>query len=121
MKNIGFGVRHCTVTIVAILVYSIIFVKIGQACTEIRLIAKDGTVVYARTLEFGIDLDSKVLVVPRGYARTGATPQGDNGFAWKSKYASLGANGVGLPYLFDGRWLMCRRERLKDSRRPTGP
>ncbi len=74
----------------------------APACTGIRLIAADGTVVPARTLEFGIDLDSSVIVVPRGFARIGTTPDGKPGLAWKAKYASLGANGVRLPYIFDG-------------------
>ena len=29
----------------------------AEACTGIRLTAADGSVVHARTLEFGIDLD----------------------------------------------------------------
>ena len=41
-------------------------------------------------------------MVPRGYARTGTTPDGKEGLKWKAKYASVGANGVGLPVLFDG-------------------
>ncbi len=103
MKITGIGIKHRAVTyVVAFLLCSLLFANIGQACTGIKLVAGDGTVVYARTLEFGIDLDSNVLMVPRGYARTGTTPQGENGLAWTSKYASLGANGVGLPYLFDG-------------------
>jgi choloylglycine hydrolase len=73
-----------------------------QACTGIRLTAADGAVVAARTLEFAIDLHSDVIVVPRGYARAGTTPDGKEGLKWKAKYASAGANGVGLPFLFDG-------------------
>jgi choloylglycine hydrolase len=73
-----------------------------QACTGIRLIAVDGTVVAARTLEFAIDLQSEVLMVPRGYARTGTTPDGKEGLKWTAKYASVGSNGVGQPFLFDG-------------------
>jgi choloylglycine hydrolase len=73
-----------------------------QACTGIRFIATDGTVVHARTLEFAIDLQSEVMMVPRGYARSGTTPDGKEGLKWTSKYASLGLNGVGLPVLFDG-------------------
>jgi choloylglycine hydrolase len=73
-----------------------------QACTGIRLIAADGTVVHARTLEFGIDLQSNVLMIPRGYARTGTTPDGRDGLKWKTKYASVGANAVGLPIIVDG-------------------
>src|SRR5436309_11632432 len=73
-----------------------------QACTGIRLIAEDGTVVHARTMEFAIDIHSDVIMVPRGYARTGTTPDGKEGLKWKANYASIGANGVGLPFLFDG-------------------
>lgn len=73
-----------------------------NACTGIRLKAEDGTIVHARTLEFAVDLQSDVIMVPRGYRRTGTTPDGKRGLAWKTRYASLGANGVGLPYIFDG-------------------
>jgi choloylglycine hydrolase len=74
----------------------------AQACTGITLVAADGTVVHARTLEFAIDLHSDVIMVPRGYARVGTTPDGKPGLKWKAKYASVGANGVGMPVLFDG-------------------
>src|SRR5438094_9148589 len=71
-----------------------------QACTGIRLIAEDGTVVHARTMEFAIDIHSDVIMVPRGYARVGTTTDGKEGLKWKAKYASIGAKGVGLPVLF---------------------
>src|SRR3989440_3253924 len=74
----------------------------AHACTGIRLIAEDGTVVHARTMEFAIDIHSDVIMVPRGYARVGTTPDGREGLKWKAKYASIGANGVGLLVLFDG-------------------
>jgi choloylglycine hydrolase len=74
----------------------------AQACTGIRLMAGDGTVVHARTLEFGLDLHSDAMMFPRGYARIGTTPDGKEGLKWKAKYASVGMNGVGLPVLFDG-------------------
>jgi choloylglycine hydrolase len=77
-------------------------VQTAQACTGIRLIAADGTVVHARTLEFGVDLMSEITMVPRGYARTGTTPDGKEGLEWTSKYATVGMNGAGLPVLFDG-------------------
>ncbi len=74
----------------------------AQACTGIRLIAADGSVVHARTLEFGVDLMSEIIMVPRGYARTGTTPDGQEGLKWTSKYASVGMNGAGQPLMFDG-------------------
>lgn len=74
----------------------------AHGCTGIRLMAEDGTVVHARTMEFANDIHSDVIMVPRGYARVGTTPDGKEGLKWKTKYASVGANGVGLPVLFDG-------------------
>lgn len=87
---------------VLICVLLIAILQLAHACTGITLTAEDGAVVYARTLEFGIDLDSEILVVPRGFARTGTTPDGKEGLKWTSKYASTGANGAGLPILVDG-------------------
>jgi len=59
-------------------------------------------VIHARTLEFGIDIESSVLVVPRGYARSATAPDGKSGMQWTSKYAVVGANGAGVPFIFDG-------------------
>ena len=82
------------------------FIALGvtnaSACTGIQLTAEDGSVVHARTLEFAVDVKSDVIVVPRGYSRTATTPDGKEGMKWKSKYASVGGNGVNLPYIFDG-------------------
>ncbi len=72
------------------------------ACTGIRLTAKDGTTVYARTLELGGDLDSNLIVVPRGYAYVGDTPTGTPGLHWTTKYAFVGPNARGLPFVCDG-------------------
>ena len=83
-------------------VLGLVVVPPAQACTGIALVAGDGTVVHARTLEFGIDLKSNVIMVPRGYARTGTTPDGKPGKTWTAKYASLGANALGMPVLIDG-------------------
>ena len=75
---------------------------IAQACTGIHLIAKDGGVVAARTLEFGLDLHSEVLVVPAGTTLTGTLPDGGKGISYKSKYGFLGANAEGLTAIVDG-------------------
>ena len=89
-------------TLIAVAAICSLLANTVQACTGIRLIAEDGTVVHARTLEFAIDIQSDVIMIPRGYARTGTTPDGKEGLKWKAKYASVGCNGMGLPVLFDG-------------------
>jgi len=61
-----------------------------SACTGIKLVAKDGSFVHGRTLEFGIQLDPSIVVVPRGYEFKATNAKG-TGFSYKTKYASVGA------------------------------
>jgi choloylglycine hydrolase len=73
----------------------------AQACTGITLRAQDGSVIYARTMEFGFDFHSEAIVIPRGFALAGSAPDGA-GMRWSSKHALVGANGVNLPIILDG-------------------
>jgi len=74
----------------------------SQACTGIVVEAKDKTTVVGRTLEFGIDPQSDVIFVPRGQVFNGVIPGGGNGMSWENKYAYLGENYFGQPYVVDG-------------------
>lgn len=83
--------------------------QMAQACTGITLRAQDGSVVYARTMEFGFNFHSEAIVIPRGYPHFGSSPTGA-GMTWSSKYALVGANGLSLPMILDGineRGLAC--------------
>lgn len=72
-------------------------------CTGIRLIAKNGSVVYARTMEFGLDMESKILMIPRNYSLKGmAASRKTEGLTWKSKYAAIGANAFDEIEIIDG-------------------
>jgi len=75
----------------------------SKACTGIRLIAKDGSVAYGRTMEWGsFDLHSRIAIIPRGYSFTGLTPDGLNGKIYRSKYGVVGLDMIGTDYLGDG-------------------
>ena len=76
----------------------------ARACTSLVLDGNDGGVIYGRTMEFGIPLQSAMLHTPRGFANEGVGPDGTagKGKSWKSKYAIIGANVFGLPYYVDG-------------------
>lgn len=60
-----------------------------DACTGIKLKAKDGSIVHGRTVEFGITIPSSVVFVPRNYKFEGSTPLG-KGLTYSSKYAAIG-------------------------------
>jgi choloylglycine hydrolase len=88
--------------IVAVVAALLLGWQAARACTGIRLIAKDGSVVVARTLEFGADLQSKVGVFPAGTTITAALPDNAAGMNFKTKYGIVGANAFGLPMVVDG-------------------
>jgi choloylglycine hydrolase len=88
--------------LVGSLVAALSLAPAAQACTGIRLVAKDGGVIAARTLEFGVDLHSDVLVVPAGTALTGTLPDGGKGISYTTKHGFLGANAEGLTAIVDG-------------------
>src|ERR1700719_1717662 len=71
--------------LIATLIGALIFAPAAEACTGIRLVAKDGGVIAARSLEFGFDLHSDVMVVPAGTALTGTLPDGGKGISYKTK------------------------------------
>jgi choloylglycine hydrolase len=85
----------------------LLFLIIGNlkasACTGIRLIAKDGGVVYGRTMEWGaFDLHSRVALIPYGFEFTGLTPDGNNGKKFTVKHGIVALDMVGKDYIADG-------------------
>ena len=71
------------------------------ACTGIKLIAQDGSLVHGRTLEFGIQVETSIAVIPRHYDFVGTTDKGP-GLVYQSKYAAVGAFSFDAPVLMDG-------------------
>ncbi|MDR3550850.1 MAG: choloylglycine hydrolase family protein [Candidatus Babeliales bacterium] len=70
-------------------------------CTGIRLIAQNNAVIYARTLEFAQNIDSKIVMIPRNYELSSTAPTG-KGLAWKTTYAVVGANACDMVAIVDG-------------------
>ena len=64
----------------------------ARPCTGITLRAKDGSVVYGRTLEWGkFAMKSRIMITPRGYKFGGTTPEGQGkGHQWTAKYGIAG-------------------------------
>lgn len=73
-----------------------------EACTGFFIKAKDGGVAYARSLEFAINLKSKVAIVPRGTSYVAKMPDGTDGLEWKAKYGIVGLNIFDKPLFLDG-------------------
>ena len=98
MRAIGFTRRLAA----AAAILALLAGTAADACTGFELIATDGTVVHARTMGFAIDIQSQIMMVPRGYQRTGTTPDGAPGLTSTAKCASVGLNRLGLNIRVDG-------------------
>ena len=72
-------------------------------CTAITLRSSDGSIVYARTMEFGVPLQSEILVCPRKLSYQGTSPYPDRpGLRWEGKYGLVGANFSKSDWIVDG-------------------
>ena len=72
------------------------------ACTGIAVKNADGTVVHGRTVEFGAEVSSAAVFVPRNYAFIGSLPGGGAGMRYTAKYACVGSVSYGVPAILDG-------------------
>ncbi len=73
-----------------------------HGCTEFRISAKDKTVVVGRSMEWGDDMHSQIVVQPRGKQCSSLAPDGSQGLAWKSNYGFVFVNAYGLDAATDG-------------------
>jgi choloylglycine hydrolase len=72
------------------------------ACTDFVVIAKDGSLVNGRSLEFAQDLKAALRVFPRNQRLSSGAPQNGKGVEWTSKYGYLGVTPLGMDFSFDG-------------------
>jgi choloylglycine hydrolase len=73
-----------------------------NACTDVRLTAKDGTLLVSRSMEFGIDLNSNLRSSTRGREFSPVAPSGKPGMAWKAKYGYVYLDGFNQDMAVDG-------------------
>ncbi|HEX3726245.1 MAG TPA: choloylglycine hydrolase family protein [Pirellulales bacterium] len=86
----------------AIAVLSVSGSFLARACTGITIKPKDGSVIFARTLEFGMDLRSNIIAVPKGKEFVATAPGNKPGLRWKSKYGIIGTNAFEMTVTIDG-------------------
>jgi choloylglycine hydrolase len=74
----------------------------GYACTDFRIISKDGTVVIARSMEFATDLKSNIRSSTRGRIFKEIAPNGEPAMHWQAKYGYLFLDGFEQDFAIDG-------------------
>ncbi len=82
---------------------SLAFADPAIGCTGITLRGKDGSVIFARTLEWGtFDLDSRLVVSPRTHGFTSPLGDGKVGLTWKGRHGFVGVDVLKKDYVLDG-------------------
>lgn len=94
--------KKLSILLSAFLASQIILATSSQACTSFVIKSSDNGYVYGRTLEFGMDLESVPIAIPRNFNYQATGINGSAGKLWKTKYAAIGMNGIHLPVLVDG-------------------
>ncbi len=64
-------------------------------CTNFFLKALDGTIVNARTMEFGINLKSQLSVIARNKQFQSPNPKNNNGLSWTNTYGYIFLDALG--------------------------
>ena len=78
-------------------------VRDADACTCITLEAGDGAVVVGRTMEWAaFDVESRVVVIPRGCEFTSPLEGGRSGLSWKVEHGVVGFDFLERRNLIDG-------------------
>ena len=74
-------------------------------CTDFLLTAADGGFVNGRSMEFGLELNSRPFVRRRGEVMRSPAPKRPrkrDGLQWRAKYGYVGMNALGLSTVVDG-------------------
>ncbi len=71
-------------------------------CTDFLLLAGDASVVNGRSMEFGSDLKSELLIGGRGTEKLSPTPDLKDELHWTARYGYVGMNAYGKKIITDG-------------------
>ena len=95
--------RRLMATVACLLFLAFIDGGRASACTGITLTADDGAVVFGRTMEWGtFDLNSRVVITPRGQSCQSRLEGKAKGIAWKTKFGAVGLDALQKDILVDG-------------------
>jgi len=89
--------------IASLVIFLFIFVQASFGCTGIVIKTENGITIPARTMEFGFDIRSNLLVIPKGTHLTFLSSiDGKDGYTMKAKYGFVGMNAVEKNIVVDG-------------------
>jgi choloylglycine hydrolase len=88
--------------VLSILSSALLIAESSVACTDIHVIAADGTQVIARSMEFALQLNSDLVTIHRGTSFAPTAPDGKPAMSWKAKYGYVLVDGLKQVIAIDG-------------------
>ncbi len=92
--------KNTIATIIWAGVVFILAVNLSFACSDFQVRAEDNSVVIGRSMEFPVDLHSKIVIVPRGRQFVSINDKGVRGIEWTNKYGFLGIDAFNLKNIY---------------------
>lgn len=88
---------------VLVVLLSNAFIFVSQACTGISLRSKAMDIIQARTIEWAeYNLNSKLIVSPKGESYSSTLPNGEKGADWRNKFGFVGISLMENKYIGEG-------------------
>jgi choloylglycine hydrolase len=84
--------------LLAMTICGLVFFSETQACTIFRMKAKDGNITIGRSMEFGVNLNYDLIVVPRSKPFFSPSPISKIGLKWDTRYGYLGVASMGMDF-----------------------
>src|SRR5579862_1729235 len=87
---------------ITVILITLLNISAAVACTDFRVMAKDGTVLITRSMEYSVDMKSNLRSSTRGRVFTTIGPDGKSGLAWKAKYGYVFLDAMNQDFVIDG-------------------
>jgi choloylglycine hydrolase len=81
--------------------FSLVSITNSYGCTGLTVQTHQSDTLFARTMEFALNMESNILYIPKNNSFAFASDQNTSSH-WQSRYAILGANCFDLPQILEG-------------------
>ncbi|VVC74962.1 Choloylglycine hydrolase [Aquicella siphonis] len=95
MNKLSVFLMSCAVSLLAVS-------SPADACTDFRVMAKDGTLIVGRSMEFAVDMNANLRSSNRMRQFADTAPDGKPAMSWKAKYGYLYIDGMNQDITVDG-------------------
>jgi len=94
--------KHMLFQSMAVILLSAVGITSSHACTDVRITAQDGTILVARSMEFGTDMQAQLRTSTQGREYQFKTSAGVDTAKWTAKFGYVYLDALGEDVAVDG-------------------